>query len=342
MASEKAPAVDLTSGTAKAAVLLLTLGEEDAAEILKHMGPKEVQKVGGAMATLSNISKEQVDTVLEEFITIVGSQTSLGVGADDYIRKTMINALGEDKAGALMDRILLGGSASGLEQLKWLDSRGIAEMIRLEHPQIIAIVLSYLESDQAGAVLQLLPENVRSDLILRVATLDTVQPSAIQELNIIMEKQFAGGSGVQSTGFGGLKVAADILNFLDGSVEEKVMANIKKTDEDMATQIEDLMFVFDNIKDVDDRGMQALMREVSSDALVLALKGCDAELKQQFIGNMSKRAAEMLVEDLETRGPVKLSEVEGAQKEILAIVRRMSESGEIILGGGGGGGEEYV
>ncbi|MBL1433724.1 MAG: flagellar motor switch protein FliG [Gammaproteobacteria bacterium] len=341
MASEKAPAVDLTSGTAKAAVLLLTLGEEDAAEILKHMGPKEVQKVGGAMATLSNISKEQVDTVLEEFITIVGSQTSLGVGADDYIRKTMINALGEDKAGALMDRILLGGSASGLEQLKWLDSRGIAEMIRLEHPQIIAIVLSYLESDQAGAVLQLLPENVRSDLILRVATLDTVQPSAIQELNIIMEKQFAGGSGVQSTGFGGLKVAADILNFLDGSVEEKVMANIKKTDEDMATQIEDLMFVFDNIKDVDDRGMQALMREVSSDALVLALKGCDAELKQQFIGNMSKRAAEMLVEDLETRGPVKLSEVEGAQKEILAIVRRMSESGEIILGGGGGG-EEYV
>ncbi|MBL1292456.1 MAG: flagellar motor switch protein FliG [Thiotrichales bacterium] len=341
MASDKEQAVDLSSGTTKAAVLLLTLGEEDAAEILKHMGPKEVQRVGGAMATLSNISKDQVDTVLEEFISIVGSQTSLGVGSDDYIRKTMINALGEDKAGALMDRILLGGSASGLEQLKWLDSRGIAEMIRLEHPQIIAIVLSYLESDQAGEVLQLLPENTRSDLILRVATLDTVQPSAIQELNVIMEKQFSGGGNVQSAGFGGLKVAADILNFLDGSVEEKVMANVKKTDEDMATQIEDLMFVFDNIKDVDDRGMQALMREVSSDALVLALKGCDAELKQQFIGNMSKRAAEMLVEDLETRGPVKLSEVEGAQKEILAIVRRMSEAGEIILGGGGGG-EEYV
>ncbi|NOX26658.1 MAG: flagellar motor switch protein FliG [Gammaproteobacteria bacterium] len=341
MASDKEQAVDLSSGTTKAAVLLLTLGEEDAAEILKHMGPKEVQRVGGAMATLSNISKNQVDTVLEEFISIVGSQTSLGVGSDDYIRKTMINALGEDKAGALMDRILLGGSASGLEQLKWLDSRGIAEMIRLEHPQIIAIVLSYLESDQAGEVLQLLPENTRSDLILRVATLDTVQPSAIQELNVIMEKQFSGGGNVQSAGFGGLKVAADILNFLDGSVEEKVMANVKKTDEDMATQIEDLMFVFDNIKDVDDRGMQALMREVSSDALVLALKGCDAELKQQFIGNMSKRAAEMLVEDLETRGPVKLSEVEGAQKEILAIVRRMSEAGEIILGGGGGG-EEYV
>lgn len=341
MASDKTPALDLNSGTSKAAVLLLTLGEEDAAEILKHMGPKEVQKVGGAMASLSNISKEQVDTVLEEFITIVGSQTSLGVGADDYIRKTMVNALGEDKAGALMDRILLGGSASGLEQLKWLDSRGIAEMIRLEHPQIIAIVLSYLESDQAAEVLQLLPENTRSDLVLRVATLDTVQPSAIHELNVIMEKQFSGGGNVQSTGFGGLKVAADILNFLDGSIEEKVMANVKKTDEDMATQIEDLMFVFDNIKDIDDRGMQSLMREVSSDALVLALKGCDAELKEQFIGNMSKRAAEMLVEDLETRGPVKLSEVEGAQKEILAIVRRMSEAGEIILGGGGGG-EEYV
>jgi len=311
----------------------------DGTEILKHMGPKEVQKVGGAMASLANISKEQVDTVLEEFITIVGSQTSLGVGSDDYIRKTMISALGEDKAGALMDRILLGGSASGLEQLKWLDSRGIAEMIRLEHPQIIAIVLSYLESDQAAAVLQMLPENTRSDLILRVATLDTVHPSAIHELNVIMEKQFAGGSNMQSAGFG-LKVAANILNFLDGSMEEKIMANVKHTDEDMATQIEDLMFVFDNIKDIDDRGMQSLMREVSSDALVLALKGADAQLKEQFIGNMSKRAAEMLVEDMETRGPVKLSEVESAQKEILAIVRRMSEAGEIILGGGGG--EEYV
>lgn len=339
--ADKEKTVDLKLGTNKAAVLLLTLGEEDAAEILKHMGPKEVQKVGGAMASLSNITKDQVDEVLGEFISIVGKQTSLGVGTDDYIRKTMINALGEDKAGALMDRILLGGSASGLEQLKWLDSRGIAEMIRLEHPQIIAIVLSYLESDQAAEVLQLLPENMRSNLMLRVATLDTVQPSAIHELNVIMEKQFAGGNNVQSTGFGGLKVAADILNFLDGSVEEKVMESIKSTDEDMATQIEDLMFVFDNIIDVDDRGMQALLREVSTDALVLALKGCNAELKEKFIGNMSKRAAEMLVEDLETRGPVKLSEVEGAQKEILAIVRRMSESGEIILGGGGGG-EEYV
>ncbi len=339
--ADKEQVIDLKLGTNKAAVLLLTLGEEDAAEILKHMGPKEVQKVGGAMATLSNITKDQVDEVLNEFITIVGGQTSLGVGADDYIRKTMINALGEDKAGALMDRILLGGSASGLEQLKWLDSRGIAEMIRLEHPQIIAIVLSYLESDQAAEVLQLLPENMRSNLMLRVATLETVQPSAIHELNVIMEKQFAGGNNVQSTGFGGLKVAADILNYLDGSVEEKVMESIKKTDEDMATQIEDLMFVFDNIIDVDDRGMQALLREVSTDALVLALKGCNAELKEKFIANMSKRAAEMLVEDLETRGPVKLSEVEGAQKEILAIVRRMSESGEIILGGGGGG-EEYI
>ncbi|PCH59457.1 MAG: flagellar motor switch protein FliG [Gammaproteobacteria bacterium] len=341
MAGDKNAAIDLTSGVNKAAILLLTLGEDDAAEILKHMGPKEVQKVGGAMAMLSNITKDQVNHVLEEFITIVASQTSLGVGTDDYIRKTMINAIGEDKAGALMDRILLGGSASGLEQLKWLDSRGIAEMIRLEHPQIIAIVLSYLESDQAASVLQLLPENTRSDLVLRVATLDTVQPSAIQELNVIMEKQFSGGSNIQSAGFGGLKVAADILNFLDGSVEEKVLSNIKHTDEDMATQIEDLMFVFDNIIDIDDRGMQALMREVSTDALVLALKGADANIKEKFIGNMSKRAAEMLVEDLETRGPVKLSDVEGAQKEILSIVRRMSEAGEIILGGGGGG-EEYV
>lgn len=340
MAGEKEISANLNSGVNKAALLLLTLGEEDAAQILRHMGPKEVQRVGGAMAQLSNITKDQVDGVLTEFITTVSKHTSLGVGSDDYIRKTLINALGEDKAGALMDRILLGGSATGLEQLKWLDSRAIAEMIRLEHPQIIAIVLSYLESDQAAEVLQMLPENTRADLVLRVATLDGVHPSAIHELNVIMEKQFSGGNNVQSSAFGGLKTAANILNFMDSSIEEQVISKVRQADEELAASIEDLMFVFENIIDIDDRGMQALLREISTDSLVIALKGANADIKQKFINNMSKRAAEMLVEDLETKGPVKLSDVEAAQKEILAVVRRMADAGEIILGGGGG--EEYV
>ncbi|KJK00464.1 flagellar motor switch protein FliG [Pseudomonas sp. BGr12] len=324
----------------KAAILLLSLGETDAAQVLRHMGPKEVQKVGVAMAQMRNVHREQVEQVMGEFVEIVGDQTSLGVGADSYIRKMLTQALGEDKANNLIDRILLGGNTSGLDSLKWMEPRAVADVIRYEHPQIQAIVVAYLDPDQAGEVLSHFDHKVRLDIILRVSSLNTVQPSALKELNLILEKQFAGNANSTRTTMGGVKRAADIMNYLDSSVEGALMDAIREVDEDLSGQIEDLMFVFDNLADVDDRGIQALLREVSSDVLVLALKGSDEAIREKIFRNMSKRAAELLRDDLEAKGPVRVSEVEGAQKEILTIARRMAESGEIVLGGKGG--EEMI
>ena len=327
------------SGTERAAVLLLTLGEQSAAQVLKHMGPKEVQKVGAAMATLTNVSKNQVSTVLTDFVQTVENQTSLGIGSEEYIRKVLVQALGEDKAGSLIDRILLGRNSKGLESLKWMDARAVAEIIRLEHPQIIAIVLSYLDSDHAADVLSYLPERIRSDVVMRIATLDGIQPSALHELDEIMEKQFSGNTNVKSSSVGGVKAAANILNFVDSSLENSIMTKIREVDADLGQKIQDLMFVFDNLIDVDDRGIQALLREVSSESLIIALKGAEETVKEKIFKNMSKRAAEMLRDDLEAKGPVRLSEVETAQKEILAVARRMAEAGELALGGKG---EQYV
>ncbi|MGY8818022.1 MAG: flagellar motor switch protein FliG [Pseudomonadales bacterium] len=324
----------------KAAVLLLSLGEADAAQVLRHLGPKEVQKVGTAMAQLRNVQKNQIEQVMGEFVEIVGDQTSLGVGSDGYIRKMLTQALGEDKAGGLIDRILLGGNTSGLDSLKWMEPRAVADVIRYEHPQIQAIVVAYLDPDQAGEVLSHFDHKVRLDIVLRVSSLNTVQPAALKELNLILEKQFSGNANTTRATLGGVKRAADIMNYLDSSVEGQLMDAIRDVDEDLSSQIEDLMFVFDNLADVDDRGIQVLLREVSSDVLVLALKGADEVIKEKVFKNMSKRAGELLRDDLEAKGPVRISEVEGAQKEILTIARRMAEAGEIVLGGKGG--EEMV
>ena len=327
------------NGVQRAAVLLMAIGSDKAADVLKHMSPKEVQSVGSAMATLQNIHRDGVARVMDEFIEKVGNQTAMGVGSDDYIRQMMVNALGEDKAKSMIDRILVGKNAKGLETLKWMDARSVAELIRLEHPQIIAIVLSYLDSDQAANVVSLLPERARPDIMMRVAALDGVPPSALNELNVIMEKQFSGTSNVAQSTMGGFKTAANIINFMDSSVGSAIMTAIQEHDNEMSDSIQELMFVFDNLVDVDDRGIQALLREVSSDNLTLALKAADEKIKDKILKNMSKRAAEMLKEDMESRGPVKLSDVEGAQKEILAVARRLADAGEIVLGGGG---EEFV
>ena len=324
----------------KAAVLLLSLGETDAAQVRRHMGPKEVQKVGVAMAQMRNVQREQVEEVMSEFVDIVGDQTSLGVGSDGYIRKMLTQALGEDKANGLIDRILLGGNTSGLDSLKWMEPRAVADVIRFEHPQIQAIVVAYLDADQAGEVLGHFDHKVRLDIILRVSSLNTVQPAALKELNQILEKQFSGNANTSRTTLGGIKRAADIMNFLDSSIEGALMDSIREVDEDLSVQIEDLMFVFNNLSDVDDRGIQALLREVSADVLVLALKGSDEAIKEKIFKNMSKRAAALLRDDLEAKGPVRVSDVETAQKEILTIARRMAEAGEIVLGGKGG--EEMI
>ena len=328
------------NGTERAAVLLLSLGEAQASEVLKHMGPKEVQRIGSAMATLKNVSRDSVNHVLENFVETVQQQTALGVGTEEYLRKVMIQALGEDKASGLMDRIMMGSSTKGLEALKWMDARAVAELIRLEHPQIQAIVLSYLDPDHAAEVLNFFSERVRPDVLLRIATLEGIQPQALKELDEIMERQFSGNQNVQSSTVGGVKAAANILNFVDTAIEGEVMEMIKDVDAELGQQIQDLMFVFDNLIEVDDRGMQQLLREVSSDTLILALKGADETMREKIFSNMSKRAAEIMRDDLENKGPVRLSEVENAQKEILSIARRMADSGEIALGGKGG--EQYV
>ncbi len=329
------------AGPERAAVLLLTLGEEAAAEIMKHMSPKEVQKVGEAMASLNHVPKDTVGEVLETFCDALDEETSLGVGNEEYLRRVLVNALGQDKAGSLIDRILMGRHSKGLEALKWMEPRAVAEIIRLEHPQIIAIVLSYLDPDQAAEVLAALPERMRPDIVMRIASLDGIQPSAIHELDEILEKQFSGGtSNVRSSSVGGVKTAANILNFMDSALEAQIMDQIRENDAEMGQEIQDFMFVFDNLVDVDDRGIQALLREVSSETLIVALKGADEAVKEKIFKNMSKRASEMLRDDLEAKGPVKVSEVEAAQKEILAIARRMAESGEISLGGKGG--DEYI
>ncbi len=324
----------------KAAVFLLSLGESDAAAILKHMGPKEVQRVGSAMAGLRAVHREQVQEVMGDFIEVVSDQTGLGVGADGYIRTMLTQALGEDKANGLVDRILLGGNTSGLDSLKWMEPRAVADVIRFEHPQIQAIVVAYLDPDMAAEVVGYFDHKVRLDVLLRVASLNTVQPSALKELNEILEKQFAGNSNTTRANMGGIKRTADIMNFLESSTESQLIEAIREMDEDLSTKIEDLMFVFDNLSEVDDRGIQALLREVSSEVLIVALKGADDSIKDKFLRNMSKRASELLQDDLEAKGPVRISEVEAAQKEILTIARRMADAGEIMLGGKGG--EEMV
>lgn len=328
------------SGLERAAILLLSLGEQEAAEVLRHIGPKEVHKVSTAMANLSNISREQANSVLTEFVETVSNETAFGVGSRDYLKSVLVKALGEDKAGNIIDRVLMGENAGGLEQLKWMDPRAIIEIIKLEHPQIIAVVLSYLDAEQSAEVLSLLPEKVRPDVLLRIATLDRLQPSALLELNQVIESQFKGNAHVKSSTVGGVKTAANILNIMEPSAEETIMDQINEFDADLGEKIQDLMFVFDDLATVDDRGMQALLREISSDTLILALKGADEDVKSKVFSNMSKRAGEMLRDDLDAKGPVRLSEVEAAQKEILAVARRLSESGDIALGGKGA--EEFV
>jgi flagellar motor switch protein FliG len=299
-----------------------------------------VQAVGTAMAQLKNVSKEQVEVVLTKLQEDVGQHTAIGVGTEDYIRRILVNALGENKAGGLIDRILLGRSSKGLESLKWMESRAIAEMISQEHPQIIALVLAHLEPDQAAEVIGYLPARTRSDVVMRIATLDGVQPHALNELDEIMERQFSGNSNkLKSATVGGLKAAADILNAMETSREAELMSAIRGIDTGLGDRIEELMFVFDDLAELDDRSMQVLLREVPSARLITALKGADAAIREKIFANMSKRAADMLRDDLEVKGPVRLSEVDAAQKEVLATARRLADAGQINLAGGG---EEFV
>ncbi len=334
LTEEQKRLLESMTGYEKAAVLMLSLNEEDAAKVFRHLEPKEVQKLGMTMAQISDFSHERVNAVHRCFINDIQKHSSIGLDASGFIKDVLVQALGEDKASNLVEQIIMGSGAHGLDSLKWMDARQVASIIQTEHPQIQTIVLSYLEPEQSAEILSQFPEPVRLDLIMRIADLEEVQPAALQELNEIMEKQFAGSAGAQAAKMGGLKAAASIMNYLDTNIEGPLMDAIRDTDEEISQQIQDLMFVFENLIDVDDRGVQTLLRDVNPELLRKALKGCEDALKEKFFKNMSKRSAEMLKDDLQAMGPIRISDVEAAQKEILTIARRLADTGEIMLSAG--------
>lgn len=314
---------------------MLALGADEAAEVMKYLGPREVQRLGAAMSSMKAVQAEELEDVLEKFRVETEQNTSIGLDSDDYIRDVLTKALGDDKASSLINRILGARDASGIESLKWMDSQSVAELIRNEHPQIIATILVHLERYQASEVLSHFTERLRNDVILRIATLDGVQPGALRELNDVLTKLLTGNENLKKKPMGGVRTAAEIMNFFGGETEQSVMSNLKNFDPDMAQKIMDEMFVFENIIDIDDRGIQTMLREVQSESLIVALKGAGQELRDKIFKNMSQRAAEMMRDDLESKGPVRLSEVEAQQKEILQIVRRLADEGQIVLGGKG-------
>ena len=322
-------------GLNDAAIFLMSLGEEDASEVFKHFTPKEVQKLGETIARTRNVSRTKVEQVLERFTEDAGAQSLLVSDTSGYVRSVLKRALGDDKAGLLIDRILQGGDVSGIESLKWMDPLSVAELLRNEHPQIVAAILVHLDYEQSAAVLMQFAERQRSDIVLRVATLEGIQPTALKDLNEVLFNVLAGGDKVRKTSLGGIQAAAEIINLLGNNSDAAVLESIRGHDPDLAQKIMDKMFVFDDILKLDDKAVQTVMREVASETLIVALKGASSELRDKFLANMSSRAAETLREDLESRGPMRLSEVEAQQKEILKTVRRLAEEGQIVLGGGG-------
>jgi flagellar motor switch protein FliG len=327
-------------GYQKSAILLLTLGENEAAEVLKYLEPREVQKISETMVALRNLTREQISEVFEEFHKIAAEKTTIGMDSNDYIRRMLTQALGDDKAVGLLDRIMQGDDTSGIESLKWMDPSQVAELIGNEHPQIIATILVHLEPELSSAILGFFTERIRNDTLLRIATLDSVQPTALRELNDVLTGLLTGEGVGKKHIKGGVRTAAEILNFMGSVQEGAVIETVRGYDADLAQQIIDEMFVFDDLAEVDDRGIQLILREVQSESLIVALKGASEELREKIFKNMSSRAAEMLREDLEAKGPVRISEVEAEQKEILKVVRRLSDEGQIALGGKGD--ESYV
>jgi len=322
-------------GVQRSAILLMSIGEEEAVEVFKHLGPREVQKLGAAMAKLNSVTREQAAEVLRDFRDEADQQTTIGAASDEYLRSVLTRALGNDKASTLIDRILEGNDNAGIDSLKWMDSASVAELIKGEHPQIIATILVHLDADQASEVLTALPERLRNDVVLRVATLEGVQPSAMRDLNEVLTQILSGSDKLKKSARGGIEAAAEMLNSMGGTLEAAISSHIREIDPELAQKIQDKMFVFENLLDLDDRGIQLLLREVQSETLVVALKGTSDTLREKIFKNMSQRAAEMLRDDLEAKGPVRLSEVEAEQREILRIVRRLAEEGQIVMGGKG-------
>ena len=324
-------------GLTNSAILLFSVGEALAAEVFKQLDPKEVRKLGSAMAKLGNVSKEQIDTVLGTYEAEASAHSSFGASNDEYIRNVITRAVGEDKAGFLLSHIVKDKGDRGIETLNWMDSEMVSELIQNEHPQIIASILVHLEREAAADVLKRLPERLRADATQRIATLDGIQPVALRELNEVLSKLLSGKEGKKKS-LGGARAAAVILNFLGEGIDTAIVEAIKAGDEALSQKIVDEMFLFENLMEIDDKGIQMILRDVQSETLVLALKGADEVLREKILKNMSSRAAETLRDDLSSMGPVRLSEVEGAQKEMLKVARTLADDGQIVLGGGGADG----
>jgi flagellar motor switch protein FliG len=331
---------DDLAGTQRAAILLMSLGEQDAANVLKQLDAREVQKIGIAMAELKEVSREQATSVLDKFIGIADGKANMASGSTDYVRRVLTQAVGKQKTDMLLDRVSTGQAGQGIEQLKWMEAKAVAQIIGGEHPQIAAIVLSHLEPEQSAAIMPLLSDDFRTEVLMRIASLNEVPQTALTELDQLVEKQANVKPPAPLRRVGGARTVANILNAMEKDKSGEEMGKIEKSDSAMHQQIKDLLFIFDNLLDVDDRGVQALLREVGSDTLAVALRGAEPEVQEKILKNMSKRAAEILKDDMEARGPVKLADVEAAQKEIIVIAQRLAEEGTITLGGKGAG--EFV
>lgn len=339
MEQKKPPHLSLT-GTQKSAILMMLLGEDGAAEILRNLSPKEAQSLGSAMYSVKGIDQETVNHVLNEFLSIVRQQTGLGFGSGNYIKNVFTKALGDDKAESVLTRITPSSSEKPIELLEWMDARSIAELISAEHTQIISLVLSYLEYDLAAEVLSLLPVELQPEIVTRIATLETVQPDALRNLQEVLQKKFKENSSVKATKIGGVEAAAKIMNFSDTEIEKKILETLKENDGDLLLAIQDRMFIFDNLILSDERALQTLLREIEEEVLALALKGSDEVLRDKLLSCMSKRAASNIKDEIEVMGPVRLSEVQEAQKTIVSVARKLSDEGKIVLAGSGG--EEMV
>ena len=324
------------AGLEDSAILLMSLGEEEAAAVFRHLSPREVQSLGTTIARLTSVPKERLDMVLAKFTSTAQGRSPLVADTGNYVRNVLRKALDEDKANLLIDRILQNGDISGIEGLKWMDAASIGEMLRQEHPQIVAAVLVHLDTDQASAVLKTFAERQRNEVLVRIATLDGIQPSALKDLSEVMGRLVSGGEQARMAPLGGVKTAAEMINLLGTSIETAALDYIREADNDLAQRVMDNLFTFDDLMRVDDRGIQALLKEVQSESLVIALKGAKPELRDRILKNMSTRAAETLKEELDARGPVRVAEVEAEQKELLKIVRRLAEEGQLIIGGGSG------
>ncbi len=324
----------LESGVEDAAIILMSIGEEEASEVFKHLLPREVQRLGETIAKLKAVPRERYERVVEDFLKLAEAEHLLVADSDEYVRSVLRKALGEEKASLLLERILAGNDVTGIESLKWMEAQSVAELLRNEHPQIVAAILVHLEYDQTAQILKLLPDRMRNEVLMRVATLDGIQPAALKDLNEVLSNMLAGSDRARKSQLGGVKSAAEILNMMGSSMETNVLDYIREADGDLAQKIMDNMFTFDDMIKLDDKSIQMVLKEVQSESLVISLKGATPELRERIFKNMSSRAAETLREDLETRGPVKVTDVEAEQKGLLKIVRRLVEEGEISLGGG--------